>query len=129
MSNATTSNVTATVDTYIAMWNETDPTKRAALIKRAWTSDGRYLDPQLEADGVAAINGMVGAVHERFPGHRFRRVSGVDQHHDQIRFAWELFATDGSVTVGGIDIGELTADGRLRRITGFFGPLPEETAA
>jgi hypothetical protein len=111
------------------MWNETDPTKRAALIERAWTSDGRYLDPQLEADGAAAIGGMVGAVHERFPGHRFRRVSGVDQHHDQIRFGWELFAPDGSITVGGIDIGELTADGRLRRITGFFGPLPEETAA
>ncbi|MGD9891683.1 MAG: nuclear transport factor 2 family protein [Dehalococcoidia bacterium] len=129
MSNATTSNATATVDTYIAMWNETDPTKRAELIERAWASDGRYLDPQLEADGAAAISGMVAAVHERFPGHRFRRVSGVDQHHDQIRFGWELFAPDGSVTVGGIDIGELTADGRLRRITGFFGPLPEETAA
>ena len=129
MSNATTSNATAIVDTYIAMWNETDPAKRAELIERAWTSDGRYLDPQLEADGTAAISGMVAAVHERFPGHRFRRVSGVDQHHDQIRFGWELFAPDGSITVGGIDIGELASDGRLRRITGFFGPLPEEAAA
>lgn len=129
MNNATTIDATATVDTYIAMWNESDPGKRAALIERAWTSDGRYLDPQLKADGAAAIGGMVAAVHERFPGHRFRRVSGVDQHHDQIRFGWELFAPDGSVTVGGIDIGELTADGRLRRIIGFFGPLPEETAA
>jgi len=129
VSNATTSNVTATVDTYIAMWNETDPTKRASLIDRAWASDGRYLDPQLDAEGSAAIADMVAAVHERFPGHRFRRVSGVDQHHDQIRFGWELFAPDGSITVGGIDIGELAADGRLRRITGFFGPLPEETAA
>jgi hypothetical protein len=129
VSNATTSNATATVDTYIAMWNETDPTKRAALIEQAWASDGRYLDPQLEADGAAAISGMVAAVHERFPGHRFRLVSGVDQHHDQIRFGWELFAPDGTITVGGIDIGELTADGRLRRIIGFFGPLPEEAAA
>ena len=32
MSNATTTDATATVDTYIAMWNETDPAKRAALI-------------------------------------------------------------------------------------------------
>lgn len=126
MSNVTTSNATATVDTYIAMWNETDAAKRAALIEQAWVRDGRYLDPQLEADGATAIGGMVAAVHERFPGHRFRRVSGVDQHHDQIRFGWELFAPDGSVTVGGIDIGELAADGRLHRITGFFGPLPEE---
>ena len=52
MSNATTTDATATVDTYIAMWNETDPAKRAALIERAWTSDGRYLDPPLDCVGA-----------------------------------------------------------------------------
>lgn len=123
------SGVQTTVDTYIAMWNETDATRRSDLIGRAWASDGRYLDPQLEAEGPAAISAMVAAVHERFPGHRFRRVSGIDQHHDQIRFAWELVAPDGTLTVAGIDIGELAADGRLRRITGFFGELPAEAAA
>jgi hypothetical protein len=28
----------------------------------------------------------------------------------------------------GFDIGELAEDGRLRRITGFFGPFPEAPA-
>ena len=31
---------------------------------------------------------------------------------------------DGTVAVSGIDVGELADDGRLRRITGFFGELP-----
>jgi hypothetical protein len=62
------------------------------------------------------------------PGHRFRRVSGIDTHHDQIRFAWDLVAPDGTIVVAGIDIGEMAEDGRLRRITGFFGGIPEEAA-
>jgi len=72
---------------------------------------------------------MVTGVQARFPGHRFRRVSGIDIHHDQLRFAWELVAPDGAVVVAGIDVGVLAADGRLRRITGFFGALPAEAAA
>jgi hypothetical protein len=67
---------------------------------------------------------MVDAIQARFPDHRFRRCSGVDTHHDQLRFAWDLAGPDGAVVVAGLDLGELAGDGRLRRITGFFGDLP-----
>jgi len=67
-------------------------------------------------------------VQAKFPGHRFRRRSGVDAHHDQLRFAWDLISPDGAVVVAGIDIGALAADGRLERITGFFGEAPALTA-
>jgi hypothetical protein len=72
---------------------------------------------------------MVTQVQERFPGNRFRRLSGIDTHHDQLRFAWELAAPGGAVTVAGVDVGVLAPDGRLQRITGFFGELPTEDAA
>ena len=120
--------VATTVDTYLAMWNETDPGRRAEHIRQAWVEDGRYVDPLLEAEGHAALGDMVAGVHEQFPGHRFRRTSGIDSHHDQVRFAWELAAPDGAVTVAGIDLGELAPDGRLRAIAGFFGELPAEAA-
>jgi len=123
------SDVTTIVDTYFAMWNETDPEARRALIERAWATDGRYVDPMLEADGHAGLDQMVAGVQARFPGHRFRRLSGVDLHHDRVRFAWDLVAPDGAVTVAGVDIGELAADGRLRSITGFFGEPPAAEAA
>ena len=116
--------VTKTVDTYLAMWNEIDPTRRAEQIGRAWADDGRYVDPLLEARGHAGLSDMVAGVQSKFPGHRFRRVGGVDTHHDELRFAWELVAPDGAVVVGGIDVGALASDGRLRRITGFFGEIP-----
>ena len=121
----TTTDTTEVVDAYLAMWNEDDADARAALIERAWTPEARYLDPLLEADGYDGLTAMVEGVHGHYPGHRFVRTSGVDVHHDLARFGWELVAPDGSVTVAGLDVAELADDGRLRRITGFFGPLPE----
>jgi hypothetical protein len=123
------SDVTTIVDTYLAAWNETDPKARARLIEQAWARDGRYVDPLLAAEGHAAISAMVDGVHAKFPGHRFRRVSGVDSHNGHVRFAWELAAPDGAITVAGLDVGEIGGDGRLRSITGFFGALPETMAA
>ena len=119
------SHVTNTVDTYLAMWNETDASRRVAHIRHAWADDGHYADPSLEAAGHAALNAMVDGVQARFPGHHFRRTSGVDAHRDQLRFGWELTAPDGTVVVAGIDVGAIGPDGRLRRITGFFGDLPK----
>ena len=121
--------ITSTVDTYLSMWNEEDAGRRARLIEQAWTADGRYVDPLLEAQGHHALTAMVEGVQAQFPGHRFARTSAVDAHHDQVRFGWQLAAPDGTVTVAGIDVGQVGDDGRLRRVTGFFGPLREETAA
>jgi hypothetical protein len=118
------SDVTTIVDTYLAMWNEADPDRRANDIAAAWSPEGRYLDPMLEATGHAALSEMVAGVHGQFPGHRFRRTSGIDAHHDLVRFGWELVGPDGAVTVAGLDVGTLDAEGRLRTITGFFGDLP-----
>jgi hypothetical protein len=120
---------TTIVDTYLATWNETDPKRRSQLIERVWADGGRYVDPMLEAQGHAALGEMVAGVQAKFPGHRFRRQSGVDTHHDQLRFAWDLVTPDGAVVVAGIDIGALAADGRLERITGFFGEAPAMAAA
>ena len=128
MTEPTTVDVATLVDTYIDMWNETDVARRAELIATAWTEDGAYTDPLLEATGAAAISEMVDGVHGQLPGHRFRLTSGIDSHHDHHRFGWELAATDGTVAVEGVDIAELAPDGRLARVTGFFGALPELAA-
>ncbi len=123
------SDVAATVDTYLAMWNETDPERRAALIAEAWAPDARYADPMLEAEGYERLSELVAGVHAQLPGHRFRRTSGIDEHHGLVRFAWELATPDGAVAVAGLDVGVLAEDGRLRQIMGFFGELPTEQAA
>jgi hypothetical protein len=117
------SDLTEIVDTYLAALNEADPARRAELVERAWSSDCLYVDPAHEARGRRAIGALAAGVQERVPGHAFRRTSAVDGHHDQARFSWELAGPDGSVYAAGLDVAELHGDGRLRRITGFFGEL------
>jgi SnoaL-like domain len=118
------SDLTTTVDTYLSSYGEPDAARRAELIGRVWAADGRLVDPPLAAEGHAGISDMAAALQRQFADHRFRRVSAIDGHHDQFRFAWELVGPDGTVAVSGLDVGELADDGRLRRITGFFGDLP-----
>jgi hypothetical protein len=115
---------TATVDAYLAMLNETDPRRRASLAAQAWTEDGAYVDPLLEATGHEALSDMAAGVHAQFPGQRFSRTTGIDAHHGLVRFGWELADGEGTVTVAGIDVGIVAPDGRLSHIAGFFGPLP-----
>ena len=124
-----TETLTSCIDLYIDMWNEEDAARRASLIAAAWTEDASYVDPLLEADGHAGLSEMVATVHGHYPGYRFRRRSDVDVHHDRVRFAWDLVKPDGEVFVAGIDVGEVAHDGRLRRITGFFGDLGDTAAA
>jgi hypothetical protein len=118
------SDLSATIDTYLDAWNETDPDRRSTLIEQVWAPDGRLIDPPLAAEGHTGISEMAATMHEHFPGHTFRRASGIDAHHDQVRFAWELVGPDGTVALTGLDTGEVADDGRLRRIAGFFGDLP-----
>lgn len=115
------------IDAYLAAWNETDATRRAAQIERVWAPDGQLCDPPMAGRGHREIGAMAAALHAQFPGHQFRRSSAVDSHHQQFRFAWSLLAPNGEPALVGLDTGELAPDGRLQRITGFFGPLTDRT--
>jgi hypothetical protein len=72
---------------------------------------------------------MAAALQSPFPDHRFVRTSGIDEHHRHFRFAWDLVASDGSVALAGVDVGEVTDVGTIARITGFFGDLPSYDTA
>ena len=106
METMNTDTLNTTITTYLELLNETDAARRAALAEKVWVEDGRWIDPPFEADGRAAIVDTIGGVHEQFPGHSFRQVSGVDMHHDLFRFAWELVAPDGELVQLVRQIGE-----------------------
>ncbi|CAN0459303.1 unnamed protein product [Phaeothamnion confervicola] len=112
------------IDTYLEAYGEADPTKRIALVRQAWSVDGRLQDPPLEADGHDGIAALTDVLHAHFAGHTFRRTSGVDAHHGMARYGWELVGPDGAVALAGMDVAEFTADGKLAKVTGFFGDVP-----
>jgi hypothetical protein len=113
-----------TVATYAAAWNEGDEGRRRRLLEAAWADDGIYSDPTAHVVGREALVGHITGFRAQMPGARLTGTSGIDEHHGRLRFTWAMHAADGSLVVEGVDFGELAPDGRLRRIVGFFGPIP-----
>ncbi|TAL56258.1 nuclear transport factor 2 family protein [Pandoraea sp.] len=116
--------VASLVDRYFAAWNTTDAGRRRELIAQTWSEDAAYLDPLMQGEGHAGIDAMLQAVQAQFAGLAFRHIGEIDAHHDCMRFSWELAPADGAAVAGGTDFGQLSADGRLRAVTGFIDFMP-----
>jgi SnoaL-like protein len=112
------------VERYLATWNETDPAARRAAIDELFAADVRYVDPLAAVDGRDALHGLIGAVHQQFPGFVFTAGGPVDAHHEQARFTWNLGVPGEEPPVIGFDVAELDADGRIRRVLGFIDKAP-----
>jgi SnoaL-like domain len=108
---------------YTGAWAEPDRERRQQLLERVWAEDGTYTDPTAHVAGRKALVDHIGGFFEQFPGARIELTSGIDAHHEKLRFTWRMLLADGKVFVEGIDFGELSTDGKLHRIVGFFGPL------
>ena len=111
------------IELYIAAWCEPDRARRQQLLERVWAEDGIYTDPTARVAGRTQFVDHIGGFFKQFPQARLEVTSGVDAHHEVIRFTWRMVLADGKVLVEGIDFGELAADGKLQRIVGFFGPV------
>jgi SnoaL-like domain len=116
------SNADTLVDSYIAMWNETEPDQRRELVARTVTEDASYVDPLMTGEGIDGISEMIAGAQRGYPGHRFALHSGPDVHHDRVRFSWSLASDGGQPVAIGIDFAILAEDGRMRSITGFLEP-------
>lgn len=110
--------------TYVAAWTVEDEAQCQLLLERCWAEDGLYITPTSQASGRAALAQHITEFHQRFAGHRIRITSGVDAHHDRLRYTWAMVGPDDASMLQGTDIGEVGTDGRLSRITEFFGPPP-----
>ena len=113
-----------TIATYLAAWCAPDASKRKPLLEQCWAEDGLYCDPVADGRGREALEGFIASMHEQRPGAKIVMASGIDQHHNQVRFGWAFVQADGSTAIEGIDVGELAPDGRLARIIGFWGAPP-----
>jgi hypothetical protein len=109
---------------YCAAWNTDARAERDRLLANVWTSDGVYSDPNpTRTVGRAALSDTIAALQHRYPGARFR-CSAPQVHHSAMRTTWIFRKPDGSEIAHGMDFFELAEDGRIRRVTGFFGAPP-----
>lgn len=124
MSENSTWSLDDLVGTYCRAWSEPDAAARQRLLDEAWDEDGTYTDPLADVAGRGALHAHIGASFADFPGMVIGATSAVDAHHDKGRFSWQLTLPDGSVPVVGTDFVQVTTDGKIGSIVGFFGPLP-----
>jgi hypothetical protein len=115
------------IDAYCAAWSETDGAVRARLLADVWTEAATYTDPRAQVTGTAELAAHIGRVLASRPGARVIRTSAVDTHHGLARFAWRVVEADGTMLPEGIDFAEVSAEGKLTRIVGFFGPMAPRT--
>jgi hypothetical protein len=114
-----------TIDLYCAAWTDADPARRRALLRQVWAAGASYTDPTVHTVGETALLDHIAGVQARRPGTQVLRTSNIECHHDVARFAWAAVMPDGTKLRDGIDIALFDDAGRLLRIIGFFGPLPE----
>lgn len=118
------SDITDTVERYLAAWNETDPIARRSALESLVTPDVHFVDPLAVAEDVAGLDATIAAVQGQFPDFRFRLVGAPDAHHDQARFTWELGPAGGEAPVLGFDVIVLAPDGRIHSIYAFLDKVP-----
>ncbi|NKQ35371.1 MAG: nuclear transport factor 2 family protein [Chloroflexi bacterium] len=111
--------IEALVEKYVTTWGESDPVAHQNLLKAIWQADGLYIDPINQASNRAALDNVITHFLEANPGAKFTVNGKVDHHHDCIRFYWTLRFANGS-EASGMDYGEVTPDGKLCKIVGFF---------
>ena len=111
------------VDTYCSAWSEPDPVCRRRTLDEIWAPDATYTDPRAHLIGAAALCAHISTILAGRPGAKIVRTSVLDCHHGLVRFAWRVVQADGSLLPEGLDLAEISDDGRILRIIGFFGPL------
>jgi hypothetical protein len=113
------------IDVYCSAWCEPDSARRAAIIHEIWDEEGTYTDPTAHVVGRDQLNDHIGGVLAHYVGGRVVRTSVIDAHHNVVRFTWKMVLPDGKSLPEGVDFGEVTSEGKVRRIVGFFGPLAQ----
>ena len=130
----TVMDINQAVVNYIAIWNERDAERRRALIAQTWSEDGSYVGPSRDGVGHDAIDAMIANAQQQSvlplaqgqsPGWRMSLASGIDTHHNYVRFSWTVGGTaDAPLYTKGTVFGILAADGRLKSVIGFTDAGP-----
>jgi hypothetical protein len=118
------SDATALVESYLQVWNETDPTARRAAIQAVFADDATYTDPLADVAGVDGLDAVIAAVQTQFEGMQFSPYGTPDAHHHTARFGWALGASGSEPLVIGFDVAVLDEDGRIRSVYGFLDKVP-----
>ena len=103
---------------YAAIWSLATE-ERGPELKHCLAEDATYCDPNQTIEGLHALSDYMGEFQRAVPEGRFE-IRSVLHHHNRSLACWTMLGADGQLIQTGTSFGQLTKDGRLRQITGFF---------
>jgi hypothetical protein len=109
---------------YVAAWNEHDPARCRDHVANCWAVDATAIGTTSVLVGREALVADIERFHREMPGYRGVLTSGLDAHHNVVRFAVTLLDAAGARVADAIDVGTTGPDGLLVQIITFWGPLP-----
>ena len=108
----------------LAMWNDRDSSTARSYIEDVFSEEVVFIDPTHDIVGHDAFEEMVKAFRLSLPDADLSLSSGVDAHHGLHRYHWEI-RRGQELLITGFDVAQISADGKIDRVEGFFGPIPE----
>ena len=125
--------VSELVERYVAVWNQSDATRRHTAVAELWAEDAVHIleppqavrdaasdlnvIPTFQARGHKELEARVTRAYEKFvaPGQlSFRSRSNGVRLADVVKFNWKMVSTQGEVTAVGLEFMVLDVDGRIR---------------
>lgn len=116
--------VAAAANRVYAAWAARDTDHRAEILAEVCTEHVAYANPLKSSVGVPALAKLITELIAAYPGLLPARTSGVDAHHNAVRYEWALRDRAGQAVLGGIEVIRFTPDLRLASIVSFFGRPP-----
>ena len=122
---------------YTAAWGQNSEEDIRQVLADCWTEASTYVSPLTdEVRGVGGLASLILDFPVMFPGASIGTTRPPDVHHDAACVPWRMRSTAPIRTLGrdfgraldGVDFVEFDDEGRIRRITAFFG-FPTPTVA
>lgn len=116
--------IRASVEAYIAAWNEKDASARRRLLERSCAEDVVLRTSGRRCVGRAELDALVDEFQRRRPGDRAVLVGDVDVQGHLFRLVGVVESATGARSGESFDAGECDDEGRIRLLLTFAGTLP-----
>jgi SnoaL-like domain len=112
--------IRASIEAFVAAWNERDPAQRMRLIEQACAEDLHMRTPGKRIDGRAQLDALIADYQQRRPGERAVLASAIDVQGSSFRYAGRV---EGATIPrsDALDAGACDEDGRIRVLLSFVG--------
>ncbi len=108
-------------DRFFACWGETDAARRRAELAAVAADDLAFRDPYSCTSGIDDLNAHIAASQRFMPGVVLERRGDPRQCQGLALVDWSVKGPDGQERAKGTNVFELSADGRIGRVTGLWG--------